>query len=343
MKIITPSVELMRTGLETETVTPEQFIEKVGRTCYKSEDKITADSAAKFVGNLIKRGHEAMIEHWNLIFRVDAPIYESIMADYDMLLHHGRISTEEPLRPYIRFTDWQTDELETRCVISGNMRAWRDFVKACIEVYKLLPQTLYGLVRNWPLFFPEYQDYAPAIFNNDILKPISVTDLVGDREIGTHWTVTAKFVCDRGVSHEMVRHRVASFAQESTRYCNYSQDKFGQEITVVRPSWCGEDSDVYDIWRKGVDRAESTYFDMLLSGAKPQEARSVLPNSLKTEIIVTMNLNDWDHFFGLRCAPEAQPDMREVACMARYLFHSELGDAVPRFKRNIAHKYISEE
>lgn len=343
MKIIIPSVELMRTGLETEAISPEQFIEKVGRTCYKSEDKITDDSAAKFVSNLIKRGHEAMIEHWNLIFKVDARIYESIMADYNMLVHHGRIDTNEPLRPYIRFTDWQTDDLETRCVISGNMRAWRDFIKACVESYKLIPVTMYGLIHKYPLFFPEYQDYVPAILNNDILTPISVTDLVGDKEIGTHWTVTAKFVCDRGVSHEMVRHRVASFAQESTRYCNYSQDKFGQEITVVRPSWCGEDSKVYARWAKGVYQAESNYFDMLLDGAKPQEARSVLPNSLKTEIIVTMNLNDWDHFFGLRCAPEAQPDMREVACMCRYAFHRELGDVVPKFKRNIVHKSISEE
>ena len=324
MKIVTPSVEIMRTGLETEMIIPEQFIEKVGRTCYKSEDKITEDSAAKFVGNLIKRGHEAVIEHWNLIFKTDAHWYEEIKADWDNLLHNGDIPIKERLRPYLRFTDWMTPDGQMRCVISGNMRAWRDYAKACVDGFGFTPRYMYGMIRNYPLFFPEYQDYVPAIIVNDILMPISANELIGNKERNTHMDVTVKFVCDRGVSHEMVRHRVASFAQESTRYCNYGQDKFGNEITVVRPSWCGQHSDLYKRWHEGCLLAEGAYFTLLSEGAAPQEARSVLPNSTKTEIIVTMNLDGWNHFFGLRCAPAAQPDMREVACMAQYMFDREV-------------------
>ena len=323
MKIIAPSVEIMRTGLESEMILPEQFIEKVGRTCYKSEDKITNDSAAKFVSNLIKRGHEAMIEHWSLIFKTDAYWYSEILSDYDMLLHDQKICLEEPLRPYIRFTDYQTEDGEMRCVISGNMRAWRDFARACVEGFGFMPRYMHGLIRCYPLFFPEYQDYVPAIIVNDILIPVSVFELKSF-ECDVHQTVTLKFVCDRGVSHEMVRHRVASFAQESTRYCNYGNAKFGSEITVVRPSWCAEGSAAYETWRDGCIQAEGAYFMLLKEDTKPQEARSLLPNSTKTEIIVTMNLNDWEHFFHLRCAEGAHPDMREVAIMARDLLESEL-------------------
>lgn len=316
MRIVTPSVEIMRSGLETEFIVPEQFIEKVGRTCYKSEDKITEDSAAKFVGNLIKRGHEAMIEHWSLIFKTTWGTYETIVSDWNELLHDGDFPVEDRLRPYLRFTDCMDTDGEIRCIVSGNMRAWRDFIKAYHNVLGHIPTYLYGMIRNYPIFFPEYQDYVPPIINNVILFPISVSELTED-ERRVHQDVTVKFVCDRGVSHEMVRHRVASFAQESTRYCNYSGDKFGNEITVVRPSWCKVDSATFQYWEAGCERAEVSYFDLINKGCVPQEARSVLPNSLKTEIIVTMNLDGWDHFFGLRCAPTAQPDMREVARMAK--------------------------
>ena len=321
MKIIVPSVEIMRTGLEKKHVTPEQFIEKVGRTCYKSEDKITNDSAAKFVGGLIKRGHEAMIEHWNLIFKTDANWYEQIVDDWEMLLHNGNIPLKDRMRPYLRFTDTTFDD-KSSCIISGNMRAWRDFVRACLDGFGFIPGYLYGIVRNYPLFFPEFQDWVPTCIINSILIPISVSEL-HESERNVHQDVTVKFICDRGVSHEIVRHRVASFAQESTRYCNYSQDKFNNEITVVRPSWCKEGEELYDIWRGGCLENEETYFAMLDTGATPQEARSVLPNSLKTEIIVTMNLDGWNHFFGLRCAPDAHPDMQEVANMARRLFNNK--------------------
>lgn len=327
MKNVNPSVEIMRTGFETiDIFTPEQFIEKVGRTCYKSEDKITEDSAAKFVGNLIQRGHEAMIEHWNLIFKTNAGTYEDFKADLNLLIEGSNIPLTERLRPYLKFTDCDLGDNNVRYIVSGNMRAWRDFAKACVTGFGLIPQYMWGMVRNYPLFFPEYQDYIPEIFTNNLFIPISVDEL-NKFERPIHQDITMKFICDRGVSHEIVRHRVASFAQESTRYCNYSKDKFGSEITVVRPSWLKsehEQSDVtsekYDNWLSGCRFAEAAYFLLLDKGCTPQEARSVLPNSLKTEIIVTMNLDGWNHFFDLRCAEGAHPDMREVATMAKDIF-----------------------
>lgn len=322
MKIVTPSVEIMRSSLETDPVSPEQFIERVGRTCYKSEDKITVDSAAKFVGNLIKRGHEAMIEHWSLIFKADAEGYTEILSDYDQLLHDGNITLTAPLRPYIRFTDWQTDDGEMRCIISGNMRAWRDYARACVEGFGFMPKYMHSLLRDYPLFFPEYVHWVSLDFTENTLTPISANELT-ESERKVHQDITMKFVCDRGVSHEIVRHRVASFAQESTRYCNYSGDKFGKEITVIEPVTIRQQGDAtptFVAWYESCKHSENRYFDMLDDGASPQVARSVLPNSLKTEIIVTMTLDNWEHFFVLRDDPAAHPDMQEVAKIAHDLY-----------------------
>ena len=169
-----------------------QKLELVGRTCYKSEYKITEDSAAKFVAGLIKRGHEAMLEHVS---------------------------------------------------------------------------------------------------------------------------ITVKFVTDRGISHEIVRHRLASYAQESTRYCNYSQDKFGHELTFIIPDFLEYGSEGFKLWKDEMKQVEKTYFAMLEAGHTPQEARSVLPNSLKTELVMTANLREWRAFFKLRAANStgaAHPQMLEI-------------------------------
>lgn len=134
-----------------------------------------------------------------------------------------------------------------------------------------------------------------------------------------HNSITVKFICDRGVSHELVRHRLASFAQESTRYCNYSKDKFNNEITVILPCFFDtgmgvlSNSLVYDAWKRSCTLAEESYFKLLGYGATPEQARSVLPNSLKTEIVMTMNLREWRHFFSLRCPKTAHPQMRELS------------------------------
>jgi thymidylate synthase (FAD) len=131
-----------------------------------------------------------------------------------------------------------------------------------------------------------------------------------------HASVTVRFICDRGVTHEIVRHRIAACSQESTRYCNYSKDKFGKEITVIRPLfWSPDDPKTcgrFFNWRFACEQAQAMYFALLDAGASAQEARSVLPNSLKTEIIMTANLREWQHIFRLRCSSKAHPQMQQL-------------------------------
>lgn len=131
-----------------------------------------------------------------------------------------------------------------------------------------------------------------------------------------HASVTVKFVVDRGISHELVRHRLASFAQESTRYCNYSKDDFGSEITFIIPDHLEYKSEGWNIWKESMKQAEDAYFKMLDFGLSPQQARAVLPNSLKTEVVMTANLREWRHFFKLRAlgtTGKPHPQMLEVA------------------------------
>lgn len=135
-----------------------------------------------------------------------------------------------------------------------------------------------------------------------------------------HSSLSVKFIVDRGVSHELVRHRIASFAQESTRYCNYSNDKFDNGITFIKPFFfdknehaaAGEFASRYELWKRAMELSEYFYMDLLESGATPQEARSVLPNSTKTEITITSNYREWRNFFKLRTAKAAHPQMQEV-------------------------------
>lgn len=136
----------------------------------------------------------------------------------------------------------------------------------------------------------------------------------GHESVIEHEKISVKIICDRGVSHELVRHRIASYSQESTRYCNYYKDKFGKELTLIKPVFWDEDSEEFRIWLNTMKNIEKAYFSLIEAGAKPQEARSILPNSLKTEIIATMNLREWRHFFKLRTSARAHPQMREIAC-----------------------------
>ena len=153
----------------------------------------------------------------------------------------------------------------------------------------------------------------------------------GHESVIEHEAVTVRFTCDRGVTHEIVRHRIASYSQESTRYCNYTSDKFGNEITVIDLAGGfaydlnkAEDKKKYEIWERSMKEAEKAYFEMLEAGATAQEARSVLPNSLKTEIVITMNLRSWRNFFRLRTEKAAHPQMREVANIALAEFKKKL-------------------
>lgn len=134
----------------------------------------------------------------------------------------------------------------------------------------------------------------------------------GHESVLEHEKISVRLICDRGISHEIVRHRIASYSQESTRYCNYSRDKFDGELVFIKPCFWEEGSINYNIWKHTMEMCENAYLDMVRNGATAQEARSVLPNSLKTEIVMTMNMREWRHFFKLRTSKRAHPQMREI-------------------------------
>lgn len=291
---------------------PIKKIEKCGRVCYKSEDKITEDSSEKFVANIIKRGHEAVLEHASFIFQVSYNVYEDLREKVKF------VETHYPVKMYLRFTDSEG------YIVSGNVRAWRDFFR-----FSGVPPYMNDFVEANPILFPEFKSDSP--FNLEggewSIRQISTNDLVSTYQRLVHEDVSVKFICDRGISHEIVRHRPASFCQESTRYCNYSKDGFGGEITVINPISFDCSDSPYRIWKKSCENAETAYFDLLDEGCTPQEARDVLPNSLKTELIMTAPLMEWCHFFNLRMSAAAHPQMREVASYAYDAMNSFLWDA----------------
>jgi thymidylate synthase (FAD) len=291
MKLIKPSFEIWNQPAGLEGVYKQ--IERVGRVCYKSEDKMTEDSAKPFVDRMIKSGHGAMLEHGTVYLAMPMETILPIRAN-----GWGKY-TENPYSKGFKV-----------CEVDGQKRV-------------AVTTNLRVLVENGWLRDLEY-----------ICEPTEFHER----------RVTVHFVCDRGVSHEFVRHRVMSFAQESTRYCNYSKDKFGNELTFIIPCWIEEKQEnmsleIRDIcggnytelcFKENLARAERAYFTLIKEGWKPQEARAVLPNSLKTELVVTGFTSDWKHFFGLRAigttgAPH--PQAKELA--------------EPLMKEFIVRKYIN--
>lgn len=277
MRIIEPKVEIIKEANALKK------IEICGRVCYKSEDRITDDSAVKFVQNIIKRGHESVLEHYSIRLNTDfLPV---------------------PASKHIRSAGTRAD---------GNVRAWRDYIRTGTQTARIAGNLLAHLYPE--LFFD-----------------LSGTDLnfshLGDfHTIETQDYLTVRFICDRGVSHELVRHRVASFSQESTRYCNYSG-----EMTFIKPcfDWAkqipvGEikisnypmnvDPNAFR-WILAMGTSTDMYELLSISGIPPQEARSVLPNSLKTEVIMTATYSEWKAILALRLAPAAHPQMRQVMQM----------------------------
>lgn len=311
MKIIKPNAEYME-----HDCTPYQFIEKVGRVCYKSEDKITEDSAEKFIKGLVERKHHAMLEHETLFFMVTSLFLDTFISD----LEFGDTDTLK----YLNIT--KLGEYDS--VISGSFRSFLDLfnsVKGSIPVDYLR----YKLKKEFPLVFGEVKSGEEK--SVEIKDGIYTSALLVERDsfmetykehrsvLKKHLTHTVKFTCDRGVTHEFVRHRPCSFAQESTRYCNYSNDKFGNEITVIEPLFFEEDSEKYLDWKRLICLAEAHYFDLLELGATPQEARSVLPNSLKTELVITATEKEWQHIVDLRyrgTTGAPHPQMKEVMSLA---------------------------
>ena len=332
MKIIEPYHE----HISKKGLTPYQFIEKIGRTCYKSEDKITQDSAVKFVQGLCKRQHYAMIEHhWvHIMYR---GLKEEFVKALDIFARHDCFTKGESydLTKHMEIT------FAGNVFISAPLRVFFELIHEGVldlntdPIPSLIDEMLSAVTNQYPEIFPIKMSYRITRFFKAMDEETFCRNLYEDmasycdeeqtdREIMKHITHTVRFVCDRGVSHELVRHRPCSFAQESTRYCNYSQDKFGEEITVIKPLFFEQwDKDLdnkcetmsYGLWARSCEQAEKAYFNLLKEGATPQAARSVLPNSLKTEIIMTANETEWQHIVNLRAkgtTGKPHPQMVEI-------------------------------
>lgn len=274
MKLIKPSFTILHQAPGLEGVYKQ--IELAGRTCYKSEDKITPDSAKAFVERMINSGHGAMLEHGTVYLGMPIETIIPIEAN-----GWGKYESNKYSKGGVV------------CSINGEKRV-------------AITTNLRVLVENGWLDDLQY-----------ICEPTEYHEK----------RVCVKFICDRGVSHEFVRHRVFSFAQESTRYCNYSKDKFGNELTFIQPCYLNEaelaqygpyhlvsrNKSPESIFICSLNNAEKDYLTLIESGWKAQEARSVLPNALKTELVMTGFVTDWQHFFDLRCASNAHPQARELA------------------------------
>ena len=270
MKLCKPLFEIWEQSAGLEGVYKQ--IEKVGRVCYKSEDKITEDSAKPFVDRMVKSGHGAMLEHGTV---------------------------------YLKITYKDTD-FTTLCMFYRKNK------------YSVLNHSednkIYYITTN----------YRVLVENNHLsdLKYLCEPTEFHEKRITVH------FVCDRGVSNELVRHRAFSFAQESTRYCNYSKDKFGKELTFVKPAWdttlkpdqFEEDKSLSFF----LSEVEALYNHLINNcGWTPQQARMILPNCLKTEICMTGFVSDWRFFFDLRYfgkTGKPHPDMELLATKAKTEF-----------------------
>ena len=298
MKLIEPSVEILEQSSGLNGIYEQ--IEIAGRTCYKSEDKITETSAKDFVDRMVASKHYAMLEHGTVYL---------FSNEYKGILTLNKYNKNK----YSIYSKYN----ETRDFHTGEP----------IQVY---------VTTN----------YRVLVENNwlDDLQYLCEPTKYHEKRI------SSKFICDRGVSHELVRHRVFSFAQESTRYCNYSKDKFGNELTFIIPSWfktLKEASDEILLQtyskeqvEKGMNRyyavdnceneciislldQEVVYISLIDNGWTPQQARAILPNSLKTEIVMTGFESDWEGFFKLRCDKAAHPDMQVLANKLKGLVNEE--------------------
>ena len=263
MRLIKPSFSIW--GHENTLEGIYKQIERVGRVCYKSEDKISENTYKDFVDRMIKSGHGAMLEHGTVYLMA-----KTKSVNYYIHPEDGECEEYNPLEKYYQNKYSYINDDDTNLYVTTNLRV---------------------LIENG--------------WMDDLKYICEPTEYHGKR-------VTVHFVCDRGVSHEFVRHRVFSFAQESTRYCNYSKDKFNNECTFIQPPWL-DDIETNSDFKDSLEHSEAAYFALIKRGWKPQQARNVLPDALKTELVMTGFASDWEHFFKLRDAGSAHPQARELA------------------------------
>ena len=288
--IIKPSVE------KIDVKDNLKRIELAGRVCYKSEKKITEESALDFCTKILQRGHTSVLEHSNVIVKIPGSLWslmESVMALYQIKTHKRPMLTTQTLVTRER-------------IISGNVRAWRDVLEATIVHPSFSRDPLLNVDGDMELDLSDY------VINEDELT---------DKQRQIHSRITLRITCDRGVSHELVRHRVMSFSQESTRYVNYGKRGY----TFIEPWWWQDQNGVIKHYMlANMQHSVDVYQCMIDEGATPQLARAVLPNQIKTEVVVTATPLQWAEFLKLRLDKAAHPDMQRIA----HLVQDALGDDV---------------
>ncbi|MDF1615055.1 FAD-dependent thymidylate synthase [Desulfurivibrio dismutans] len=274
-------------------------IESCGRLCYKSEDKITDTSAEPFLRKVMEHGHNSVMEMAAISLRVycdTEAIIDQFLAAQPKYLQVDRPAKKEKM-----------------LLISGTIRAFREIYQNCGNG-KLVKGITAFLGQRHPLFFFDLagkRGFLPQTGVEVEKLSLSEVDALPADLLVKHRFLAVRFITNRAVTHELVRHRPCSFLQESQRYCRYSQDKFGNEVTFIKPMFYPEDSEEYRLWQQAMVETEKIYLQ-LLETSSPQAARTVLPNSCKTEIIVYANLLEWLHIFRLRTTRAAEPSMREV-------------------------------
>lgn len=298
-----------------------RLIEKVGRTCYKSENYISEGSDIRLIKSLVNNEHMAMLEHNRVHLFISESFLNNLKVDVREDFTYFNISRS-------KFTN--------DFVVSGSFRSFYDLFKRQGKKEVFTSTCLGRLMKHFILKYKEVFGCFDNILVRDFncLEMIEIeynqlADFLNPWDISKHMTHTIKFICDRGVSHEFARHEGLdiAMAQESTRYCNYNKDKFGSEITVIKPYLFkdAEDnndsypSDVYADWKASCEYAENKYMNLLDLGATPEWARSVLPNSLKTELIITATEDKWQHIVDLRyhgTTGAPHPQIKEVMGIA---------------------------
>jgi thymidylate synthase (FAD) len=294
MRVIAPYFEILD-DLDQQSLAVR--IEACGRICYKSEDKISPESAEPFIRNIIKHGHNSVTEMAVLSLRIQYDT-ESFASQLFQLvpkfLHIDKVEKKELL-------------------VTGSVRAFRELYQSNPSV-KMVKAIAAYLAQHHPLFYEDLLPGRGLIKQEGVMVekvPLEKVDGFPADLLAKHRHVAVLFVVNRAVTHEIVRHRPVSYLQESQRYCRYSQDKFGNEVTFIKPMFFKKGSNEYRLWEQAMEETERIYLK-LLETSTPQAARTVLPNSCKTELITFANLLEWLHIFKLRTSKGAEPSMREV-------------------------------
>lgn len=318
MKTIQPGFELLTIPEAFDRIGVLSYLERIGRICYKSEDRITEDSCVKFIKNIRDKKHWAMLEHY--IFTMSVPKWI-----YDDITDRNWLTMDNPdyihAIQFIRTSYWQdAPDQAYRYLVSGSATAF-NYLWNCNCFLAIPTAGIPTLCRTLNKYIPEVM-MVPG--NHDSYQCDDSVRFITREEMKRmphkirtiHDFCSVIFTVDRGVTHELVRHRPASWAQESTRYCNYSAGKYGKEITTIIPCFPNNEQDVDgiipDIWKRSCKDAEEWYFELIDKGVTAQFARSVLPNSLKADICMTARLWEYTHFFNMRVPKSAHPQMRQV-------------------------------